>query len=134
MVKDFGGTITSYLHREQTGKEIVKLNKINSDVAKKIIRELNEIQIYNIKDENDKIECGDYYLDGDYFSIIIENKSCKIKLEKVFDEIYPESESKIEENECRRKAQLVATIIDNELNLKGIYSKHFKKSGRGTCY
>ncbi len=130
----FAGIIESKFHRKN-GRIITKKNKIDRNIVHKIITELDQKEIFELKDKGDKIDCGDFYLDGDYFSVSITNEKEKTKIQKEFDEIYPESESKIiEKNDCRRNAQLVATIIDEKLHLKEIYSQHFKKLGVGTCY
>lgn len=127
------GLIESSFFKRKNNRNIVKSKKISQETAKRIIDEINNFGIYNMEDGDDKIDCGDFYLDGDYFSIKITDG--KRNFRKTYDEIYPESESKnIEKNICRRKAQIIATIIDNELNLKSLHSAQFKKLGSGTCY
>ncbi len=131
--KKFSGIIQAKFQKQKSNREIIKTKKINNDIAKVIVNNLKIKGILELKNRDDKIDCGDFYLDGDILNfIIIENK---IILNKGFDEVYPENETKtIETNECRRKAQILATIIDKHLNLKQIHSKQFKKLGSGTCY
>lgn len=89
----------------------------------------NGIEIPMEKEE----KCGDFYLDGDYlsFSVIKDNKPIN---KKVIAEVYPESESKIEENPCRRKMQILINSIDRKLALKEMHSKIFNKLPKNTCY
>lgn len=133
--RNYRGIIESNFHKNISGREINKVHKINRNTVRKIIEELHNSNIYSLKDSDDKADCGDFYLDGDYFSVFIFNEEDKTSFNKTFAEIYPESESKIiEENSCRREAQVIATIIDKYLNLKQIHLQHFKKLGYGTCY
>lgn len=131
--KKFSGTINSKFHKQKSNRDITKTKKINKNIAKIIINDLKNNGILQLKNEDDKINCGDFYLDGDILNFTVTEN--KIILNKGFDEVYPESESKtIEPNECRRKAQFLATIIDKQLNLKKLHSQQFKKLGSGTCY
>lgn len=131
------GKITGYIEstffKKKSKRTIIKTKKIPEETIVSIISEINNFGIYNLKDRDDNVDCGDYYLDADYFSIKITDGQYIFR--KTYAEIYPESETKfIEENNCRRKAQHLATIIDRVLNLKSLYREQFKKLGSGTCY
>lgn len=130
----FSGVIES-IFQNKNGRKIIRRDRIDENVVRKIIEELQDKKIQDLKDKSDKIDCGDFYLDGDYFSISILDEKNKTNLKKSYSEIYPESEHKmIEKNNCRRDAQILATLIDAKLHLKDIYFQHFKKLRMGTCY
>ena len=82
------------------------------------------------------VECNNQvYLDGSYLSIKILSDEKDKKFE--FWGIYPESQTngKIEKIELRRKVQIMATIIDNEINLKKQFSETIKSLKTGKyCY
>lgn len=129
----YRGIIKTTFYKKKSNREITKITRIKKETVKKIITQISTLDIYNLNDKSDKIDCGDFYLDGDHFSVKISEE--KLIFEKTFDEIYPESETKIiEKNDCRRNAQILATIIDNELKLKDIFNKSFKQLGYNTCY
>lgn len=131
--KKFSGIVQSQFHKQYSRREITKTKKIKNDVAKIIVSNLKNNGIFELKNGDDNIDCGDFYLDGDFLNFIVAEN--KIIINKGFDEVYPESESNIiETNQCRRKAQILATIIDKELFLKAMHLKLFKKLGSGTCY
>jgi len=131
--KKFSGLIISKFHKYKKGREIIKKKRIKSETAKKIIKGVVNMEVYKMKDSDDKIDCGDFYLDGDSFSLKISEG--KQTFQKTYDEIYPESETRsIEQNPCRRKAQILATLIDRELNLKALHSNQHRKLGYRTCY
>lgn len=129
----YNGSIETEFHKKKSNRKIIKRKKIDREIVKEIISQINKMGIYSFTDRDDKINCGDYYLDGDYFSIKISEEN--FKFEKAYDEIYPESETKIiEKNDCRRNAQILATVIDKELKLKEVFNKQFKKLGYNSCY
>ena len=105
-------------------KKIVKKQKITNSLANKLFVELTE----NVINEPIKVEknCGDFYLDGDYLSFSIK-KDGKTVNELVLAEVYPESESNVEKNQCRRKKKILVTYLDNDLNLKKRHAEIFKK-------
>ena len=131
------GKITGYIEstffKNKSKRTIIKTKKIPEETIKSIISEINNFGIYSLKDSDGKVDCGDYYLDADYFSIKITDG--KNIFRKTYAEVYPESETKfIEKNDCRRNAQIIATIVDKELNLKSVFNEQFKRLGYGTCY
>lgn len=129
----YSGVIETEFHKKKSNRKIIRRKKIDKEIVKEIINQINKIGIYSFKDNDDKINCGDDYLDGDYFTIKISEGD--FKFEKTYDEIYPESETKmIEKNDCRRNAQILATVIDNELKLKNVFNRHLKKNGYNICY
>ena len=127
----FRGWIEYEFFKKNSSKKIVKKQKITNSLANKLFVELTENGI----NEPIKVEknCGDFYLDGDYLSFSIK-KDGKTVNELVLAEVYPESESNVEKNQCRRKMQILVTDLDNDLNLKKRHAEIFKKLPNNTCY
>lgn len=137
------GRVEGFLKTELTeeksnGEEtkIIKEISFSDALTKKIMIDLKSEGIETLKRCNEDVECMKQgFLDGDYLAIkILTNETIK---DFEFSEIYPESRTngKFEEIELRRKVQILATIIDNEINLKKQFSETMKslKTGR-YCY
>lgn len=131
--KAYKGLIVNEFFKKSSDKKIIRRVKIKKDVAKRIFSELTKYGIYEPKKNTDSTGCGDFYLDSDYLSFTVLKNDSKL-FEKSFAEVYPESESKIEQNQCRRQSQILVTLIDKELNLKKRYFEIFKKLPEKTCY
>lgn len=137
------GKVEGFLKTELTkeksiGKEkqIFKKLSISDTLAKKIIESLKNAGIESLKECNEDIECKEQgFLDGDIIAFKIQtNENIKIFN---FSEIYPESQTngKLEAIKVRRKAQILATIIDKEIDLKKQFSSLIKSIRSGTyCY
>nr|WP_315185920.1 hypothetical protein [uncultured Flavobacterium sp.] len=137
------GKVEGFLKTELTkeksiGKEkqIFKKLSISDTLAKKIIESLKNAGIESLKECNEDIECKEQgFLDGDIIAFKIQtNENIKIFN---FSEIYPESQTngKLEAIKARRKAQILATIIDKEIDLKKQFSSLIKSLRSGTyCY
>jgi hypothetical protein len=137
------GTVEGFLKIELTeekanGKEseIIKKIKFNDTLTRKLLADLKSGGIETLKQCNEDVECKKQgFLDGDAISIkIISNEVIK---DFYFSEIYPESQNngKLEEIELRRKVQILATIIDKEINLEKQFSETIKNLKSGTyCY
>ena len=137
------GKVEGFLKTELTkhktiGKEkqIFKKLSISDTLTKKIIESLKNAGIESLKECNEDIECKEQgFLDGDILAFKIQTNDT-IKIFN-FSEIYPESETngKLEAFKLRRKAQILATIIDKEINLKKQFSLLIKSLKSGTyCY
>lgn len=137
------GKVEGFLKTELTkeksiGKEkqIFKKLSISDTLAKKIIESLKNAGIESLKECNEDIECKEQgFLDGDIIAFKIQtNENIKIFN---FSEIYPESQTngKLEAIKARRKAQILAIIIDKEIDLKKQFSSLIKSLRSGTyCY
>lgn len=127
------GLIETNFNKKDSNQKIIKTERIKTEIARTIINEIEKVGINNLKNCDDKIETGDTYLDGDYYTVKV--TVGKNVFQKVYNEIYPESETKIiEKNNCRRNVQIIATIIDKHINLKSFHRKQLNKLGYDTCY
>ena len=98
--------------------------------------DLEKAGIASLKKCEEDEECNSHgFLDGDYLEIntVINGKINNF----TYSEVFPESESNLDfkETGLRRKVQILATIIDKEINLKKQFSDTFKSLKTGTyCY
>nr|WP_315247642.1 hypothetical protein [uncultured Flavobacterium sp.] len=137
------GKVEGYLKTELTEEksngeklEIIKKINFNDTLTRKLLTNLKTEEIETLRRCEEDVECNNQvYLDGSYLSIKILSDEKDKKFE--FWGIYPESQTngKIEKIELRRKVQIMATIIDNEINLKKQFSETIKSLKTGKyCY
>lgn len=133
------GFLLTNLTKEKENKKdrkIIKKISFSDTQVKRMLTDLSDAGIETLKKCDEDIECeGLGFLDGDYlkFNILANGTNKHI----VFSEIYPESQinGKLEEIELRKKAQLLVTIIDKEINLKEQFSNLIKSLKKGRyCY
>lgn len=129
---------TELIKEESSGKEI-KINRkiiFSDSITKKILTDLENAGIETLIKCEEEEECNSLgFLDGDFIAIntVINGKINSF----TYSSILPESESNLEFKEIglRRKVQILATIIDKEINLKKQFSETFKNLKKGTyCY
>jgi hypothetical protein len=110
----YSGYIQTTLKKGGNNKLVIKKSRISSVQSTKIISELEEKGIDMVNQNYD--DGLNSYLDGDVLTIkLLRNNNITVFS---FDELYPESESKVEETPLRRKIQIWLSIVDAELNLK----------------
>jgi hypothetical protein len=129
---------TELIKEESSGKE-TKINReisFSDSITKKILTDLENAGIETLIKCEEEEECNSLgFLDGDFIAI---NTLINGKINSfTYSSILPESESNLEFREIglRRKVQILATIIDKEINLKKQFSETFKNLKTGTyCY
>jgi hypothetical protein len=137
------GKVEGYLKTELTEEksngeevEIIKKINFNDTLTQKLLTNLKTEGIETLRRCEEDVECVNQgFLDGSYLSIeILSEKKNK---NFGFSEIYPESQTngELEKIELRRKVQILATIIDNEINLEKQFSETIKSLKTGKyCY
>ena len=129
---------TELIKEESSGKE-TKINRkisFSDSITKKVLTDLENAGIETLIKCEEEEECNSLgFLDGDFIAI---NTLINGKINSfTYSSILPESESDLEFKEIglRRKVQILATIIDKEINLKKQFSETFKNLKTGTyCY
>lgn len=137
------GTVEGFLQTElieerlnKKDKEIIKKTTFNDDQTKKMLTDLKNAGFETLKKCEEDPECEKLgFLDGNHTTFKI--LTSEINREISFSEIHPQSQTKgnLEEIELRKQAQLLATIIDKEINLEKQFSSIIKSLKKGTyCY
>ena len=135
---DFEGNIETELTKKGKfgkSKRILDKKSIKKETVEKLMFKLKENGIETLINCDEDEECKKIgFLDGDYVGFNISDGD--INKKKSFQEIYPESQSKeLEKVELRRKAQVLLTIIDSDLNLKKLFFDLIKSFKNGMyCY
>jgi hypothetical protein len=129
--KGLANTSLKKKRKNGTYRNVKKRTKISPLQTKIIIEQLKYEKIDSLNKNYDDDSLT--YLDGDHL-VIKFLRNNKIE-EFEFEEIYPVNSNKVEKTPLRGKVQNWLNIIDNELNMKNIFSKIKQKLKRGTyCY
>ncbi|MCL9809786.1 hypothetical protein [Flavobacterium luminosum] len=108
---------------------------LDSDLVKKTMSELKNMGIDNLQNCEENIDCNKInFLDPDFLVFDIKNGD-SISSYK-FKEVYPENNSKdiIEKNAIRRTAQILITVINENLDLKTQFKFALRKMKKPYCY
>ena len=133
------GILKTELIKEKSNGKETKINRkisFSNSITKKLLTDLEKAGIASLKKCEEDEECNSHgFLDGDYLEIntVINGKINNF----TYSEVFPESESNLDfkETGLRRKVQILATIIDKEINLKKQFSDTFKSLKTGIyCY
>lgn len=116
-------------------KDFIIKTDLNSGIVEKTMKKLQKAGIETIEDCRNNVDCESVnFLDADFLVFKISNS--ENYKEFLFKEVYPENAKKdnIEQNILRRKAQILITIIDENLNLKDKFKIALKQVKRPYCY
>ncbi len=116
-------------------KDFIIKTDLDPSVVENTMKKLQKAGIETIEDCRNHSDCESInFLDADFLVFKISNSN-NYK-EFFFKEVYPENAKKdnIEQNILRRKAQILITIIDENLNLKDKFKIALKQVKRPYCY
>lgn len=111
-------------------EELVLQSKIDNVIVKELVLKLKKEGIKTLQDCSNNIECNKIrFLDGGMVTF-------KVKTDKIdrligFEEIYPLTENNKEKNQLRFKAQILLTILYNDIDLHKEFSNLFKELPKG---
>ncbi|MEC5395308.1 hypothetical protein [Bergeyella sp. RCAD1439] len=148
LIKDENDTYRGYINAEfykphqkflgiliRKHKEIVIKIDLNPSIVENTMKKLQNAGIETIEDCRNDADCKSInFLDPDVLVFKINNSKNTKKLE--FEEVYPENTKKdnVEQNVLRRKAQILVTIIDENLKLKEKFKIVRKQLNKPYCY
>jgi len=130
-IKKFIYNKTEFLRKKEINKVIIDTAYINSNLAEKLFKKLEEKKIFDIKDCLKEKNCN-IFLDGDYTSFKLKNND--VYKEFGFEELYPTKNGKHYETGPNNRivAQEILTIIYKELNLEDKFYSTIKRLPKGS--
>jgi len=130
-IKKFIYNKTEFLRKKEINKVIIDTAYINSNLAEKLFKKLEEKKIFDIKDCLKEKNCINF-LDGDYTSFKLKKNA--LYKEFGFEELYPTKNGDYYETgpNNRIESQEILTIIYKELNLEDKFYSTIKRLPKGS--